>query len=130
MCRTGGVRVCAVCARSATRGGAPSAGTGRAHHAHQFRLGRKHGAAAHTHDCLAIRVARKLGVADVIDVLSDLFIPRGVPAQVRSDIGPEFVAKAVLCASLRTPRTPAHRTFATSTAPPIAVLGAELFSHS
>jgi putative transposase len=48
-----------------------------------------------THECLAIRVARKLGAADVIDVLSDLFILRGVPAHIRSDNGPEFVAKAV-----------------------------------
>ena len=30
-----------------------------------------------------------------IDVLSDLFILRGVPGHVRSDNGPEFVAKAV-----------------------------------
>ena len=31
----------------------------------------------------------------MIDVLSDLFILRGVPDHVRSDNGPEFVAKAV-----------------------------------
>ena len=48
-----------------------------------------------THECLAIRVARKLNAIDVIDVLSDLFILRGVPAYIRSDNGPEFVAKAV-----------------------------------
>jgi hypothetical protein len=48
-----------------------------------------------TRECLAIRVARKLKGADVIDVLSDLFILRGVPGRVRSDNGPEFVAKAV-----------------------------------
>jgi putative transposase len=48
-----------------------------------------------THECLAIRVARKLKAADVIDVLSDLFILRGVPGHIRSDNGPEFVAKAV-----------------------------------
>src|SRR2546430_295749 len=48
-----------------------------------------------THECLAIRVARKLKAIDVIDVLSDLFILRGVPAHIRSDNGPEFVAKAV-----------------------------------
>jgi putative transposase len=29
------------------------------------------------------------------DVLSDLFILRGVPGHIRSDNGPEFVAKAV-----------------------------------
>jgi putative transposase len=48
-----------------------------------------------THECLAIRVGRKLKAADVIDVLSDLFILRGVPGHIRSDNGPEFVAKAV-----------------------------------
>jgi putative transposase len=48
-----------------------------------------------THECLAIRVARKLKAIDVIDVLSDLFILRGVPAHIRSDNGPEFVSKAV-----------------------------------
>ena len=48
-----------------------------------------------THECLAIRVARKLKAIDVIDVLSDLFILRGMPSHIRSDNGPEFVAKAV-----------------------------------
>jgi putative transposase len=48
-----------------------------------------------THECLAIRVARKLKAADVVDVLSDLFLLHGVPGHVRSDNGPEFVAKAV-----------------------------------
>ena len=48
-----------------------------------------------THECLAIRIDRKLNSTAVIDVLSDLFILRGVPAYVRSDNGPEFVAKAV-----------------------------------
>ena len=46
-------------------------------------------------NALAIRVARKLKAIDVIDVLSDLFILRGVPAHIRSDNRPEFVAKAV-----------------------------------
>ena len=48
-----------------------------------------------THECLAIRVARKLTAIDVIDVLSDLFILQGIPAYIRSDNGPEFLAKAV-----------------------------------
>jgi transposase InsO family protein len=48
-----------------------------------------------TREALAIRVARKLGAADVIDTLADLFIARGVPAHIRSDNGPEFAAKAV-----------------------------------
>jgi putative transposase len=32
---------------------------------------------------------------DVIDILSDLFILRGIPGHIRSDNGPEFVAEAV-----------------------------------
>jgi putative transposase len=48
-----------------------------------------------THECLAIRVARRLKATDVIDLLSDPFILRGVPGHIRSDDGPEFVAKAV-----------------------------------
>ena len=48
-----------------------------------------------THECLAIRVARRLRATDVIDVLSDPFILRGVPAHLRADNGPEFVAKEV-----------------------------------
>ena len=48
-----------------------------------------------THECLAIRVARKLNATDVVDVLSDLFILRGIPEHIRSDNGPEFIAKAV-----------------------------------
>lgn len=46
-------------------------------------------------EALAIRVERRLNSNDVIDVLSDLFILRGVPAHIRSDNGPEFIAKAV-----------------------------------
>ena len=41
-----------------------------------------------TRECLAIRIDRKLKSTDVIDVLSDLFILRGVPGHVRSDNGP------------------------------------------
>jgi putative transposase len=38
---------------------------------------------------------RQLKAVDVIDVLPDLFILRGVPGHIRSDRGAEFVAKAV-----------------------------------
>jgi putative transposase len=48
-----------------------------------------------TRECLAIRVGRNLNSVDVVDLLSDLFILRGVPGHVRSDNGPEFIAKAV-----------------------------------
>jgi len=48
-----------------------------------------------TRESLAIRVARKLKSADVIGILADLFILRGIPTHIRSDNGPEFVAKAL-----------------------------------
>jgi putative transposase len=48
-----------------------------------------------TRECLAIRVKRRLNSIDVIDLLSDLFVLRGVPGHIRSDNGPEFVATAV-----------------------------------
>jgi len=48
-----------------------------------------------TRECLSIKVARKLNSTSVIDVLADLFRLRGVPGYVRSDNGPEFIAKAV-----------------------------------
>jgi len=49
----------------------------------------------HTRECLALKVARSITSEDVIDTLAELFAIRGVPAQVRSDNGPEFVAMAI-----------------------------------
>ena len=49
----------------------------------------------HRRECLAIRVKRKLNSTDVMDALTCLFILRGVPAFIRSDNGPEFVAETV-----------------------------------
>ena len=46
-------------------------------------------------ECLAIRVDRKLNSTDVIDVLADQFILRGLPSHIRSDNGSEFIATAV-----------------------------------
>jgi len=48
-----------------------------------------------TRECLAIRVSRRLRSTDVIDVLADLFILRGIPGHIRSDNGPEFLARAL-----------------------------------
>jgi len=42
-----------------------------------------------------ICIDQKLKSVDVIEVLSDLFILRGVPEHIRSDNGPGFVAKPV-----------------------------------
>jgi putative transposase len=49
----------------------------------------------HTRECLAIDVARKLTSEDLLELLSDLFICRGVPDYIRSDNGPEFTAHRV-----------------------------------
>jgi len=49
----------------------------------------------YTRECLAIRIDRKLNSTAVIDVLTDLFVMRGVPEYVRSDNGPEFIATDV-----------------------------------
>jgi transposase InsO family protein len=66
---------------------------GRTHNGRKFRM--LNIIDEFTRECLAIRIDRKLNSTDVIDVLSDLFILRGVPGHVRSDNGPEFIAKAV-----------------------------------
>jgi transposase InsO family protein len=49
----------------------------------------------YTRECLAIDVARRLSSDDVLERLSDLFVRRGVPENIRSGNGPEFTAKAV-----------------------------------
>ena len=66
---------------------------GRTHNGRKFRM--LNIIDEFTRECLAIRIDRKLNSTDVIDALSDLFILRGVPGYVRSDNGPEFIAKAV-----------------------------------
>ena len=47
----------------------------------------------YTRECLAIRVARRLGSGEVIEVLAEVMLERGIPEHIRSDNGPEFVAK-------------------------------------
>jgi transposase InsO family protein len=48
-----------------------------------------------TREALAIKVARKLDSSDIIEVLADLCVVRGVPEHIRSDQGPEFIATAL-----------------------------------
>ena len=48
-----------------------------------------------TRECLAVKVARSLTSHNVIEVLTDLFIERGIPVHIRSDNGPEFIAKRI-----------------------------------
>ena len=46
-------------------------------------------------ECLAVRVERRLTHQEVMEVLTDLFVHRGVPVHIRSDNGSEFTAKRV-----------------------------------
>jgi len=46
-----------------------------------------------TRECLAIEVARSFTARQVVEILRYLFAVRGVPKYIRSDNGPEFVAK-------------------------------------
>ena len=48
-----------------------------------------------TRERIAIRFERKLKAVDVIDVLADPFNMRGIPSHIRSDNGPDFIAKAL-----------------------------------
>ena len=48
-----------------------------------------------TRECLAIEVARKQSSRDVLRTLAKLMLKHGIPKHIRSDNGPEFVAKAV-----------------------------------
>lgn len=47
----------------------------------------------YTRVCLASVVARRIRSQDVILVLADLFVKHGLPAHIRSDNGPEFIAR-------------------------------------
>jgi putative transposase len=47
----------------------------------------------YTRECLAIRVARRLGRYEVIETLAEVMEQRGVPEHIRSDNGPEFIAQ-------------------------------------
>ena len=48
-----------------------------------------------TRECLCLKVGRGITSEDVIDALAELFAMRGVPAHIRSDNGPEFIALAI-----------------------------------
>jgi len=49
----------------------------------------------HTRECLALRVGRSIKAQDAIDVLAELFAMHGVPEHLRSDNGPEFIARGM-----------------------------------
>jgi transposase InsO family protein len=48
-----------------------------------------------TRECLSIDVARSITSGGVINTLKELFAVRGAPRFIRSDNGPEFIAKAI-----------------------------------
>ncbi len=49
----------------------------------------------YTRECLVLEVRRSFTSVHVIDVLQELFAIRGAPLHIRSDNGPEFIAKAI-----------------------------------
>jgi transposase InsO family protein len=49
----------------------------------------------YTRECLAIKAEWKIGSERVIEALREVMAERGPPTYIRSDNGPEFVAKAV-----------------------------------
>ena len=48
-----------------------------------------------TRECHAVHIGRRLGAQDVVSVLAYLFAIHGAPEFLRSDNGPEFVAKKI-----------------------------------
>lgn len=49
----------------------------------------------YTRECLALEVRRSFTSDDVIGVLRELVLIRGTPQHIRSDNGPEFIARAI-----------------------------------
>lgn len=50
----------------------------------------------HTRECLISLVKRRINSQDVILTLADLFLLRGMPKYIRSDNGPEFIARRLV----------------------------------
>ena len=49
----------------------------------------------YTPECLAILAARRIGAQEVIELLAEVMLLRGIPEHIRSDNGPAFTAKAL-----------------------------------
>ncbi len=47
----------------------------------------------YTRECLASVVARRIRSQDVLLILAELFVSRGIPTHIRSDNGSEFIAR-------------------------------------
>lgn len=50
----------------------------------------------YTKECLASFTKRRINSQDVILVLAELFLTKGIPKHIRSDNGPEFIAKRLV----------------------------------
>ena len=49
----------------------------------------------YTRECLALDVGRSITAEHVVEILTGLFVSRGIPKHIRSDNGPEFIAAAI-----------------------------------
>ena len=49
----------------------------------------------YTRECVALEVGRSLTAARVVEILAGLFRGRGAPEHIRSDNGPEFIARVI-----------------------------------
>ena len=49
----------------------------------------------YTRECLLLEVSRSIKALDVVQWISEVMLIRGVPRHIRSDNGPEFIAKAI-----------------------------------
>ena len=49
----------------------------------------------YTRENLALEVERRMKAVDVLDILSQVMLIRGLPKHIRSDNGPEFIAHAI-----------------------------------
>ena len=63
----------------------------RTHDGRPFRI--LHIIDEYTRACLASVVARRIRSQDVRLILADLFLSHGIPTHIRSDNGPEFIAR-------------------------------------
>jgi putative transposase len=50
----------------------------------------------YSRECLALETERSITAENVVEILARLFAERGAPSFIRSDNGPEFIAKAVM----------------------------------
>jgi transposase InsO family protein len=49
----------------------------------------------HTRECLLLEVNRSITAVDAVQLVSEVMLIRGVPGHIRSDNGPEFIARAI-----------------------------------